>query len=312
MATADPTSDSLHPGDGSTIIIPRPATTPVKVWLEFAGHTHVGKVRPNNEDQFLIARLSKSLVLLATSLPAGQQAAISDPEGYLLLVADGMGGYAGGERASAFIVNEAIQYLMKSSKWFFQLDDPDDDVRLRLLREGLERADRQLIDAAKRDPTLTGMGTTMTAVSLIGPDAFLVHVGDSRAYLLRQGRLQQLTKDHTRAQELVEQGLLHPDDARTHRLRHRLTNVLGGMPGVEGEILKFRLADGDRLLLCTDGLTEMVRDDRIAELLAQSPDAEDACRVLVEAALNAGGRDNITVVVASCSMEKAGQTPARL
>jgi protein phosphatase len=312
MATTDSTKDSLHPGDGSTIIIPRPAATPIKVWLEFAGHTHVGKVRPNNEDQFLIARLSKSLVLLATSLPPEQQTEIADREGYLLLVADGMGGYAGGERASAFIVNEAIQYLMKSAKWFFQLDDPDDDVRLRLLREGLERADQKLIEAAVRDPTLAGMGTTMTAVSLIGADGFLVHVGDSRAYLLRKGLLQQLTTDHTRAQELVEQGQLHPDEARTHRSRHRLTNVLGGMPGVEGEILKFRLADGDRLLLCTDGLTEMVRDDRIAELLGQSPNAEDACRALIESALNAGGRDNITVVIASCSLEKASQTPARL
>jgi protein phosphatase len=302
----------LHPGDGTTIIIPPAATKPGKVWLEFAGHTHIGKVRPNNEDQFLIARLSKSLVLLATSLPAEQLTEISDREGYLLLVADGLGGHAGGERASAFIVNEAIQYLAKTAKWFFQLDDPDDNVRLRLLREELERADRQLIEAALRDPTLTGMGTTLTAVSLIGADAFLVHVGDSRAYLLHKGRLKQLTTDHTRAQDLVELGLLHPDEARTHRLRHRLTNVIGGMPGVEGELLKFRLADGDRLLLCTDGLTEAIRDDRIAEMLGQPANPEDACRALIEAALYAGGRDNITAVVASCSIEEASQGPACL
>ena len=97
------------------------------------------------------------------------------------------------------------------------------------------------------------------------------HVGDSRAYLLRKGRLEQLTRDHTHVQNLVELGLLKPEQARTHRLRHHLTNALGGMPGVKGEILKFRLADGDRLLLCSDGLTEPIRDDRIAEMLGQFP-----------------------------------------
>jgi serine/threonine protein phosphatase PrpC len=305
MATPDSMSDSLHSGDDTTIVIPPAATGPAKVWLEFAAQTHIGKVRPQNEDQYLIARLSKALVLLATSVPAEQRTEISDREGYLLLVADGMGGHAGGERASAFIVNEALHYLMETAKWFFQLDDPDDNVRLRLLREGLERADRKLIEAAKRDPALTGMGTTLTAVSLIGADAFLVHVGDSRAYLLRKGRLEQLTRDHTHVQKLVELGLLKPEQARTHRLRHHLTNALGGMPGVEGEIMKFRLADGDRLLLCSDGLTEPIRDDRIAEMLGQFPNPEDACRALIEAALNAGGPDNITVVVANCSIEEA-------
>jgi PPM family protein phosphatase len=305
MATSNPTTDSENPNDDTTLVSSSRATGAGKVWLEFAGQTNVGKVRPNNEDQFLIARVSKSLVLLATSLPAEQRTEIADRDGYLFLVADGMGGHAGGERASAFIVNETIQYFQETAKWFFQLDDPDENVRIRLLREALERADRKLIEEAKRDLTLSGMGTTLTALSLIGAEAFLVHVGDSRAYLLRQGRIEQLTTDHTHAQELVEQGLLQPEEVRTHRLRHVLTNVLGGSPGVVSELVKFRLADGDRLLLCTDGLSDLVRDERIAELLGQSTSPEEACQALVEAALAAGGRDNITVVTVACSIQPA-------
>lgn len=304
MATTDPTTDSVNPTE-TTIVSSVAATAPAKVWLEFAGQTHIGKVRPNNEDQFLIARVSKSLVLLATSLPPEQRTEIADREGYVFLVADGMGGHAGGERASAFIVNETIQYFQETAKWFFQLDDPDEKVRIRLLREALERADRKLIEEATRDQTLAGMGTTLTALSLIAAEAFLVHVGDSRAYLLRQGRLEQLTTDHTHAQELVDQGLLRPEEVRTHRLRHVLTNVLGGTPGVESELLKFRLADGDRLLLCTDGLSDQVRDERIAELLGQAANPDEACQALVEAALTEGGRDNITVVTIVCSIQPA-------
>jgi PPM family protein phosphatase len=312
MGTTDRDGDKQDSSEDITLVIPpQAATGSAKVRFTFAAQTHVGNIRPNNEDQFLIARACKALEILATSLPPEQRTEIVDREAHLLMVADGMGGHAGGERASAFIVNEAIQYVQETAKWFFQLDDPDENVRLRLLRESLERSDRKLIEEAKRDRTLTGMGTTLTAMSIIGTDVFLVHVGDSRAYLLRKGRLEQLTRDHTRAQDLVEQGVLCPEEARTHRLRHMLTNVLGGIPGVEGELLKFRLADGDRLLLCTDGLTEPVRDERIAEILGQSSNPEEACRALVEAALNVSGQDNITVIVASCSIQVASQTLAR-
>ncbi len=306
MGTSDETNDKRDSSQDITLQIPAPACTePANIHLEFAAQTHIGNVRPNNEDQFLIARASKSLDILATSLPPEQLTDIADLESHFLMVADGMGGHAGGEIASAYVIDRAVHHLMKTAKWFFKLDDPDENVRLRLLREALERADRTLIAEAKRDPKLTGMGTTLTALSILGADVFLVHVGDSRAYLLRKGKLEQLTRDHTRAQDLVEQGLLLPEEARTSRLRHVLTNVLGGVPGVEGELLKFRLLDGDRLLLCTDGLSDLVRDNRISEILQQSPNPETACRLLVEAALSEGGRDNITVVVAACSIPEA-------
>ena len=296
-----------HPSERPTVAcVPSASTTPPTLRIAFGAQTHFGKVRPNNEDQYLIVRACKSLEILSTSLPVEQLHQLPDREGYCLLVADGMGGHAGGELASALVVNEALAHIVETAKWFFRLDDPDENVRLRLLRESLERMDEKLIDQARKDPALTGMGTTLTAASIVGADAFLVHVGDSRAYLLRAGKLEQLTRDHTRAQDMVERGLLRPEEARTTRLRHVLTNVLGGIPGVEGEILKFRLLDGDRLLLCTDGLTEPVREEQLTEILLQHPEPQEACLALVQAALDRGGPDNITVVLAACSAAQEG------
>ncbi len=292
--------NSLHVAT-STISIPAASTN---VRIEFGARSDVGKVRPNNQDQYLIARLRKSVDVLAASLPPEQGLPPASRDGYLLLVADGMGGHAGGDRASAFVVKETIKHVVETAKWFFRLDDPDEEVRLRLLREALEKVDRQLIEEGENDPSLAGMGTTFTALSILGADGFIVHVGDSRAYLFHEGVLEQLTRDHTVVQELVRQGLISPEDARKHRLRHVLTNALGGMPGVQGEIVKVRLADGDRLLLCTDGLHGLVSNDQIGEILRTFPSPEEACRELIDAALAQGGRDNVTVVVTACSIQE--------
>ncbi len=294
--------------EATTVDLPAEApTAPADVRMEFAGRTHIGKVRPNNEDQFLIARLHKSVDVLAASLPPERDPHLLQREGHLLLVADGMGGAAAGEVASAIVVREAITHVVETAKWFFRLDDPDERVRLRLLREALERVDRRLITEGEKDPALAGMGTTLTAASLLGAEAFLVHVGDSRAYLFHGGKLEQLTRDHTIGQELVRRGLMPPEEARTHRLRHVLTNVLGGKPGVEGEVLKLVLADGDRLLLCTDGLHGPVPDDEMAAILSRHPDTGAACGTLIDAALARGGPDNITAVVAACSIHGGQQ-----
>src|SRR5262249_28297947 len=154
------------------------------VWLDvqFAAQTHIGKVRSKNEDHFLVARGCKSLDILATSLHQEQRAKLFEHDAYFLLIADGMGGRGGGELASAFVLNEAIRHILETAKWFFRHDDPDQEVRIRLLRESLERADQKLRDEAEVDPMLTGMGTTLTALSIMEDDAFLVHVGDSRVY----------------------------------------------------------------------------------------------------------------------------------
>jgi protein phosphatase len=309
MPTHDPDKRNEPDSDEvSTVIMPPlavPNIPPVRITI--AGRTHGGKVRANNEDHYLILRMTKLLELLDTSLPTTDRIHLPDPYGYVLVVADGMGGHAGGEHASALVASNTVKYLQKTAKWFFQLDDPDANVRVRLMQEELERVDRQLIQEGEHDPALAGMGTTLTAASILDTDVFMVHVGDSPAYLLHGGKLEKLTTDHTLAQELVDQGLLRLQEAKTHRSRHMLTNVLGGVPGVVGQIVKLKLHDGDRLLLCTDGLTEAVRDEQIAEILGQHPDPKEACLKLEEAALNGGGPDNVTAIVAACSIEEVSK-----
>jgi protein phosphatase len=275
----------------------------VRVRVKFGARTDVGKVRPNNEDQYLVARLCKSLQVLHSSLPEDGGSSIADAEGYLMLVADGMGGHAGGEHASAFVVREAKKHVLETARWFFRLDDPDDGLRMRSLTEALERLDRALLEEASANPALAGMGTTLTAASSVGADLFVVHIGDSRAYLYRDGRLQQLTTDHTLMQKLVEKGLIRREEARVHPLRNVVTNTIGGAPGVKAEVQKLRLLDGDRVLLCSDGLTGPVTDDEIGELLGRHPKPADASRALVDAALERGGADNCTVIVAAYTVD---------
>ncbi len=143
------------------------------------------------------------------------------------------------------------------------------------------------------------MGTTLTMAYSVGCDLFVVHAGDSRAYLFRRGELIQLTSDHTLVQALVDGGTLTPEAAKRHKGRNIVTNVVGGpREGVHAEIHKLAVEDGDTLLLCSDGLTEPVNDDRIAEALARHEDPEGACARLVDLALERGGPDNVTVVVA--------------
>jgi PPM family protein phosphatase len=303
MASADQQKTDRNPSEQSTILIrPSEPKRPAPARVEYAGMTHCGKVRPNNEDQYLIARLCKSVQVLQSSLAADDGAELADLEAFLFLVADGMGGAAAGEHASALVVREVEKYVLLASKWFFNLDDPNDDVRMRILREGLDRIDKQLVSQAEEEPALAGMGSTLTAACTFGDELFLVHVGDSRAYLFRGEELERLTTDHTLAQTLVDAGMLPPESIRTSRVRHVLTNALGANPGVVPQTEKLRLADGDRLLICSDGLTEMLSDKQIAELLRLHPDCSAACQALIDAALDRGGKDNVTVVLAAYSI----------
>src|SRR5262249_27247260 len=162
----------------------------------------------------------------------------------------------------------------------------------------LKEADTALFDQIDADPSLLGMGTTLTLAFSVADTLFLAHAGDSRAYLYRAGQLDQLTSDHTLVQDMVDACLMTPEQARNERRRNIITNVIGGpTSGVSAEIDKIRLEDGDVVLLCTDGLTEVVEDDEIAEVLAEFLDPEDACDALIDLALECGGPDNVTAVV---------------
>ena len=260
------------------------------------GMTDRGRVRESNEDQFLVAELTKNMRVSQSSLP-GPQLQTGDERAHLFLVADGMGGHEAGERASALAAQAIEQFTVNRLKWF-HADAADATRTLTDFQSAMRQADSRVVDEAEGHPELAGMGTTLTMAYHLQATVCVVHVGDSRAYLFRDGALHQLTNDHTVTAELVKSGAITPEEARTHRYRNVITNVVGGpVRGVNVEALACDVHLGDRLLLCSDGLTEMLTNDRIAATLRAEAEPEAACRSLVEQANNAGGRDNITVIV---------------
>lgn len=265
--------------------------------VDCCGATDRGRVRRRNEDQFLVARLDKSMLVQQTSLSIDDQTRLKGGfRGWLMVVADGMGGAAAGERASYVAVSTLTRYVLDTMSWFFRLDRNDEDLAGEL-REGLERCQ----GALERDPHgARGMGTTVTMAYVLWPRLYVVHAGDSRCYVQRRGELIQLTRDHTMAQQLVEQGAVSPREAERSPMAHVLWNavVADGSADLAPEVRRARLEPGDTLLLCSDGLTKHVDDGAIARALAGGASSEEVCARLVAAANEAGGSDNITVVTA--------------
>jgi serine/threonine protein phosphatase PrpC len=262
------------------------------------GLTHQGRVRPSNEDQFLIAELTKSMKVLHASLPQ-PKTQHSDERGYLFIVADGMGGHQAGEQASALAVESIEAFALNTLRWFFQLRGTEEDDVLKEFQTALQEADALVCREAAQHRELAGMGTTLTIAYSVASRLFVLHVGDSRCYLLQGSELQRLTHDHTLVAEMVSRGKLQPEQAAHHRLRHVITNVVGGdNVGVKVECHRLELEADDMLLLCSDGLTEMVADDRLAAVLQAHREPRDACERLVAEANERGGRDNITVIAA--------------
>ena len=260
-----------------------------KVGVEVGAITHPGKVRANNEDHFLVARLAKSMRICKTSLPQPESTRFSDEEGYILIVADGMGGAAAGEEASATAVRTVEAFVLDTLKWFLHLGGHDEIELLGELRQALEHADRNVMARARTERGLFGMGTTLTMAYSVGNDLYIVHAGDSRTYLFRDNGLVRLTHDHTLVQMLVDGGALTPEAAKTHARRNVVTNVIGGpREGVNAEIHKVRILDGDTLLICSDGLTEPVADFEIAASLALPGTTDDACEGLLKMAPRPG------------------------
>ena len=267
---------------------------------EVAAATHQGHVRENNEDSYFLMRFGRSLEKLATNLEEYFLEDNYSITGYGMLVADGMGGMAAGDVASRMAICKLIELVVDTSDWTLALKRNKDVKTIfeRMTRRFYE-IDRALKEEAKSDHSLYGMGTTLTVAGTLGNDLVLGHVGDSRAYLLRGDTFRQLTRDHTLAQMLIDAGVANSDDPAPRSMRHVLTAAIGSLDErIEPQVQRFRLRGGDQLLLCTDGLTEMVDDELIASVLRDSTSAQSACDNLVDMALAAGGTDNITVAVA--------------
>lgn len=266
--------------------------------VDFGAASHRG-VKPVNEDSFLVARFKRSMHAVLTNMPPGLIPDSYAETGYVMLVADGMGGTAGGEAAGRTAIGALVELFIQTPDWVMRPDEENTREVLRRMEERFGRLNDALAERAEAEPRLAGMGTTLTMAASLGDDLVIAHVGASRAYLFRRGHLLRLTSDQTVAQELADAGLIRPEEVATHHARRVLTGaIIAGGKRAEAELHHARLADGDMLLLCSDGLTEVVAEGKISETLERHVPAADACRELIDLALKAGGRDNITAVLA--------------
>ncbi|MBV1859558.1 MAG: protein phosphatase 2C domain-containing protein [Nannocystaceae bacterium] len=266
-----------------------------------AGKTHQGQVRADNQDHFLVASLERALLVEDSSLPAEAGTRLTDtPQGRLFIVADGIGGHGGGEVASAVAVDAMAHYAFETMPWVLGRNDCSMDELEAGLRDAMEKAQARIRRVARRKNLNSDLGTTLTMGYLAWPELFLVHVGDSRAYLYRDDKLHRLTRDHTLAQQLVDGNAMSEEEAKSSRLAHVLVNAMGGSSDdLEVELHRMELRLDDQLLFCSDGLYDMVGDTAIeAHLSERERPVDDVVELLVGAANAAGGRDNVTVVLA--------------
>jgi protein phosphatase len=233
-----------------------------------------------------------------TNLPQAK-AKYSSHRGHVFLVADGMGGHQAGEVASGITVETIEEFLLNTLKRFSNLQASDAQNALMELQAALIQADARIFAETARHPEWRGMGTTLTLVFAVNWKAFVSHAGDSRCYLFSKGKLHQLTQDHTITAELIRHGVLSPEGEAKSPYRHIVTNILGGKEqGVQVELHRLDLHSADVLLLCSDGLTDMLSVDQIIAILKEAPEPRVACERLVAEANKLGGKDNITVIVA--------------
>ena len=278
---------------------PRPSgrARPVTADVDCFGLTHQGKVRRKNDDHFLIASLHKLMRVHQTSLPdPDAMPLVSESRGFLFMVADGVGGRPHGDLASGTALRYIAQYVTHLMDLYHRLDPERETQFLAELEKSVQRSHEILVAETERAGEGRGGATTLTMVAAVWPRAYLVQVGDSRCYRLRDGALERMSRDQTMAQALVEQGALSPSDAEHSPLRNMLASALGGneaRPMTATTDIRW----DDVMLMCTDGLTKHVPEAEIEAELRGTASAEETCRRLVDLALERGGSDNVTVLV---------------
>ena len=311
----NPRDDSF--GDDSTLDpflkkLPPTSTASAQIKVDIAAATHCGLVRQNNEDHYLAVRFQRSLETLCTNIAVDTLENSFDEIGYGLLVADGMGGMAAGEVASRMALCKLVELVVNTPDWVMRFNQrTDETIVMQRMTQRFRQIDDTLRTAAEGDPTVFGMGTTLTVALSLGCRLLIGHIGDSRAYVMQGKILRQLTNDHTLRQVLVDAGVANPNDPEIQALHHVLTAALGSSgERADPEVLRFQLAPNDQVLLCTDGLTEMVSTEMIASVLNQAGSSKTACDSLIDLALRAGGLDNVTAVLARYKFpDQAGHSP---
>jgi serine/threonine protein phosphatase PrpC len=284
-----------------------------RVVVSGCARTHRGKVRKENQDSFLLAdlaRVAPSLEVAASATGIGPLDFTLSEDGAILLVADGMGGRAGGARASAMAV-AAVREAMGDAA----AEGARGDAFPSRLRRALELANEEIHEESRRDDNLRGMGTTATLAGLLGGIVYFAQVGDSRGYLVRGSALARITRDQSLVQDLIDSGIVDEEGAKSIR-DNRILQALGTAPAVVPEMTYHELRRGDVLLLCSDGLSRVVSDDEILGVVGGADDCLSMCDRLIALANARGGPDNITVLVARLDGEglappDGGAVPAR-
>lgn len=278
-----------------------------RVNVELFGMSDRGLVRSQNEDHFLIVRGGRAVETVLTNLPEDETMTgeLFEETAYGMVVADGVGGEAAGEIASRQAIYTLLSLSLHTPDWQFRWGPRERNTVMFRMKDRFRRVNAALLRDAAAQTRLSGMCTTMTAAVTHGNELVVCHIGDSRAYLLHRGKLAQLTRDHTVGARLVEDGTHKSTDPLVLELRGLLLQALGSREGeCEPEVYDCLLTDEDQLLLCTDGLTDMISDAEIELVLNSATSAQSACRSLVDLALKNGGRDNVTVIVARYSIPK--------
>jgi PPM family protein phosphatase len=293
------TSTSLRSGRITT----EPGAKPRDDQLDLFGLTHPGKVRQENQDHFMLCTVHPQAVIHATSLPDPEKlTARGQRLATVMLVADGVGGSAAGREASQLAAETIMRYVTSTLRSYPSMSSQHDEDFLVALRNAALEADAAVRTAATERAQATGrlssksMATTLTLALAVWPWLYVVHVGDSRCYYFLNGDLQQVTRDQTMAQDLVDKGALPADRAASSPFSHVLASSIGG-PEATPDVLRHDLRLGCVVLLCTDGLTKHVSDPEIAAQLGAMQSSEQVCHALLDLALQRGGTDNVTVLV---------------
>ena len=276
----------------------RPSSAQVRV--DIGARSHQGTARKHNGDHYLVLRLGRYQDTLMTSLPRGDLPGRFDESGYAVLVADGLAGTGTGAFASRVALSALAHLAVHFGQWSLRVDPV---VAAEIKERGewfYQRAHAAVMERARTNPELSGMSTTVTAAYTAGRDLFIAHVGHSRAYLFREGILTQLTRDHTVAWHMRHTGGPTAVDVDAQDLQHILTETIGG-GGPEAPLVdvdQYSLLDGDAVLLCTNGLTDVISEDKICEVLTFRRSSDDQCRLLVDMAVREETPDNVTAVLA--------------
>jgi serine/threonine protein phosphatase PrpC len=277
--------------DSNDVVARRPRDDEIDIF----GLTDRGKVRAENQDHFIIGSLRKRINVRQSSLPLDQIPLGEERVASFMMVADGVGGGLKGEQASRMALEVTTKYLAEGARCYYRFDEEGVDL-VQALEEGALRCSEAIQERAAQDESAAGMATTLTLFIGVWPWTYLLQVGDSRYYQFHNGELTQISRDQTVAQELADQGIMPRDLLARSPLTHVLSSSIGGRQTAP-VVTRIPLSWGTIHLLCSDGLTRHVPDEKIAERLGAMKSAQQVAEQLVQDALDGGGSDNITVVV---------------